>query len=224
MAISAVRYSNRAWGLATVSARSKGRSSEIERWISDARHGSRSSLGHLLEACRPYLLLMANEELSPKLLAKAGASDLVQESFLEAQRDFERFQGTSEPELLAWLRRILLNNIATFGRLFRETGKRQLDREVALSDTALDQLLLALVDRGESPSSVVAGRERDGVLKQCLGRLPEQYRQVIRWRNYDRCSFEEIGDRMGRSAEAARKLWARAIEHLQQFLDSPHAS
>jgi len=45
---------------------------------------------------------------------------------------------------------------------------------------------------------------------------------VIQWRNYDRASFEEIGQRLERSAEAARKLWVRAVELLQQELDATH--
>ena len=63
--------------------------------------------------------------------AKGGASDLVQETFLEAQRDFPRFQGTSEAELLGWLRQMLLNNVANFTRHYRIT-KREVGREVAI--------------------------------------------------------------------------------------------
>src|SRR5262245_29910755 len=97
-----------------------------------ARAGSRDALGQALDACRHYLLRIAQAGLDPDLRAKAGASDLVQETFLEAQRDFARFQGTSEAELLAWLRRLLLNNVANFTRRYRETAKRQTGREVPL--------------------------------------------------------------------------------------------
>jgi RNA polymerase sigma-70 factor (ECF subfamily) len=169
------------------------------------------------------LLLVARNELSPELMKKAGASDLVQESFLEAQRGFEGFRGKNEAELRAWLRRILLNNIANLSRLYRDTDKRRLDREVAGEDTAIEELVDILDDKGESPSSQVAAHERDAALDRSMAKLPELYRQVIRWRNYERCAFEEIGGRLGRSAEAARKLWARAVEQLQQLLDSPDA-
>jgi RNA polymerase sigma-70 factor, ECF subfamily len=195
----------------------------VERWIGAAHDGSRSALGRLLEACRAYLLLVANEQLSPELLTKAGASDLVQESFLEAQRDFRGFRGKSEAELRAWLRRILLNNIANLSRHFRDTDKRQLGREIARDDTEIEEVFGALHDQGESPSSEAAARERDAALGRSMAKLPEVHRQVIRWRNYERCTFEEIGGRLGRSAEAARKLWARAVEQLQQLLDSPDA-
>src|SRR5271166_2506287 len=92
--------------------------------LAAARSGSRQALGALLEACRGYLLLVARQELDPPLLAKGGASDLVQQTFLEAHRDFARFHGKSEEELLAWLRQLLLHNLADFTRRYREVAKR----------------------------------------------------------------------------------------------------
>jgi DNA-directed RNA polymerase specialized sigma24 family protein len=55
-------------------------------------------------------------------------------------------------------------------------------------------------------------------MERVLGRLPGLYRQMIHWRNWERRSFEEIGRRTGRSAEAARQLWRRALEQLRHFL------
>src|SRR5262249_52338401 len=101
-------------------------SAEFVGWLAQAHAGSADALGRLLEGCRGYLLMIAREELAPDLQAKGGASDLVQETFLDAQRDFARFQGADEAELLAWLRRVLLNNLANFTRRFREAEKRSI--------------------------------------------------------------------------------------------------
>jgi RNA polymerase sigma factor (sigma-70 family) len=60
----------------------------------------------------------------------------------------------------------------------------------------------------------------DAALCRALEQLPDEYRLVVTWRNFDYLPFDEIGRRLGRSAEAARKLWVRAVEHLQQRLDS----
>src|SRR5438105_1940581 len=110
--------------------------SDIAPLLDAARSGSREALGQLLESCRGYLLMVAKGELDRDLQAKEGASDLVQETFLEAQRDFVQFQGASEAELLAWLRRLLLNNVANFTRRYRTTGKRSVEREVVLDEKA----------------------------------------------------------------------------------------
>src|SRR5581483_9241354 len=96
---------------------------EIAIWLRDARAGSREALGKLFDLCHGYLLSVARGELDLQLQAKGGASDVLQETFLEAQRDFARFQGTTDKELLAWLRRLLLNNLSNFSRDYRAAGK-----------------------------------------------------------------------------------------------------
>jgi RNA polymerase sigma-70 factor, ECF subfamily len=189
------------------------------RWLPEARAGSKEAVAQALEACRGYLLLIAQRELGKDLRAKAGASDLVQETILEAQRDFSGFEGTSEPELLAWLRRLLLNNMANFARQFRATDKRQIGREVVLEegDSAAErggELASAL----PSPSGAAMAHERAEAVQHALEKLPEDYRRVVHLRYQEERTFEEIGKLLGRSANAARKLWLRAIERLEQEL------
>lgn len=186
-----------------------------------ARAGSREALGQLLEACRGYLLRIANEGLGTDLQAKGGASDLVQETFLEAHRDFARFHGSTEAELLAWLRCLLLNNVANFARGYRATEKRQVQREVPLragdSSSAGEAGLVA--DTG-SPSTEAMAHEKAEAVARALERLPEDYRRVITLRNQERREFDEIGQLMNRSTDAARRLWSRAIERLEHELEA----
>jgi RNA polymerase sigma-70 factor (ECF subfamily) len=187
----------------------------VRHQIATAHHGSKEALGQLLEGYRQYLLLVAQRHLDPDLQGKVGASDVVQDTFLEAYRDFGRFQGETEGEVMAWLRRLLLNNLANLSRQYRQTGKRQLGREVSLGDRA--EKSSQLVDAAHPPDAQAIAWEEDQELQQALERLPEHYRQVIRWRHQEQRSFEEIGQALGRTAEAARKLWARAVEQLKQL-------
>lgn len=183
---------------------------EVSLRIDAARYGSRAALGELLAAYHGYLLMIASEELPDELRGKLGASDLVQETFLEAQRDFAQFQGTTEEELLGWLRRILVNNLLSACRR-HGTEKREMSREEVLRPD--------LADAGPSPLAALLARETDAALCEALERLPTHYREVVLWRNYERQSFTDIGRRLNRSADSARKLWARAIELLQEEMD-----
>src|SRR5205809_5640398 len=79
---------------------------DARQLLAEARAGSGESLGWALESCRGYLLAIADGELPPELRAKGSASDLVQQTFLEAQRDLPHFHGESEDEWRAWLRRL----------------------------------------------------------------------------------------------------------------------
>jgi RNA polymerase sigma-70 factor (ECF subfamily) len=194
---------------------------DAAQYLPAARAGSREALGQALEICRGYLLRVANQGLDQDLRAKGGASDLVQETFLEAQRDFGQFQGSSEQELLAWLRLLLVHNVANFTRRYRGTDKRRVDREVGLDGTESAAGRRArLATDTPSPSGHAMAHEQAEKVRQALERLPEDYRRVIVLRNQERRSFEEIGPLMERSAEAARRLWSRAVERLQRELEA----
>jgi RNA polymerase sigma-70 factor (ECF subfamily) len=189
------------------------------RLIRQARAGSHEALGRLLDGCRRYLLRIASEDLDPRLRAKGGASDLVQETFLEAQRDFGEFDGDSEQELLAWLRHRLRYRLGKFIRSYRQTARRAAAREVPLDDGDSSSAPGA-VPAGDqpSPSERVLAEERDHLLEQAMKRLPEEYRRVIELRYRQGLSFEEIGRVLARTPNAARKLWARAIDRLKRDL------
>jgi RNA polymerase sigma-70 factor (ECF subfamily) len=191
----------------------------IEQALSAARAGSREALGRALQAFRPYLLEIAREEIDTALQAKGGASDLVQETFLEASRTFPRFEGSSGPELRAWLRCLLRRHVAKHGRRFRQTRKRWVGCEQALETSpnraAPEDALDADV---QTPSAVVAADEELTLLHQALERLPSDYQRVIHLRYKEGRSFEEIGLRMNRTANAARLLWLRAVERVKQEL------
>src|SRR5206468_403604 len=101
----------------------------------DARGGSREALGHLLDAFRRYLLRIGDAEIRPELRPKGGASDLVQDTFVDAQRGFGRFRGETREEVCAWLRTILLRNLSGFRRHFLARSKRQIGRELSLDDS-----------------------------------------------------------------------------------------
>jgi RNA polymerase sigma-70 factor, ECF subfamily len=195
-----------------------GPSQDPGEFLAAARAGSRDALGQALELCRGYLLHIANDGLAPELRSKGGASDLVQDTFLDAQRDFCRFHGSSDAELRAWLRQLLLHNAANFARSYRETGKRQVGREISLGRADIGGALAAEIP---SPSGEAMAREQAEALQRALERLPEDYRRVIILRNQERRSFEEIGALMARSAYAVRRLWARAVERLQQEVEKP---
>jgi RNA polymerase sigma-70 factor (ECF subfamily) len=191
---------------------------DVAEWIAAARDGSREAMGKLADACRGYLLLVANGELNPRLRGKVGASDIVQETLLRAQQGIGGFRGVGEEQLLAWLRRILLNLLGNVHREFHETQRRELSRETSLDgfDSAVQPL--AIATSGHTPRSAALATEEAMLLRRALLRLPEEYREVVILRNWERKSFDEIGQRLGRTSEAVRKLWSRALCRLEQEL------
>jgi RNA polymerase sigma-70 factor (ECF subfamily) len=190
-----------------------------DQMIEGARADAEGALGPLLELYRNYLRLLARVEIGRRLQGKVDASDLVQETFLEAHRNFARFQGTSEPQLVCWLRQILAAKVAHLLRHYLGTQGRdvrleqQLEADLNNSSRLLGGDLAAAIS---SPSQQAARREQSVVLANALARLPEDYREVIVLRHLEGLRFPEISERMGRSLDSVQKLWLRGLTRLRQ--------
>lgn len=172
-------------------------------------------LGVMLEAERNYLLAIATQELGLHLNAKGGASDLVQDTFLNATRDLHNFSGRTSNEFRSWLRNILLNNLLNFRRQYLDAAKRDADREVPFGSTLQS---INPDERMPSPSRVVMQAELLASLHAAKLTLPPVYQEIIELRSVQQLPFDEIALRLNRSADASRKLWCRAVEALQAEL------
>lgn len=185
---------------------------ELQPLLDAALSGNAEATAELIQRCRPYLLAVANQNIESGLRPKVAASDAVQETLIEAGRDLGGFRGTSEAELLGWLKRILQNNLIDARRRY-QANKRQLDRELVLRSDESDS-----PHKPETASAIIGRDEEAARVRDAVSRLPDDYRTVIELRNWQLKSFEDIGTEMNRSAEAARKLWGRAIRQLQHEL------
>jgi RNA polymerase sigma-70 factor (ECF subfamily) len=190
------------------------------------------ALGETLEAFREYLLRVADRGLGRDLTAKIGASDLVQETFMAAQRSVAAFRGQSEAEWRAWLESILRHRLANARRYYRDAGKRCVGQEVPLdADPGCSGAVAGagawagFVAASETVSTASVGamrKEREIALFGAIASLPENYRLVVCWHHEERLTFEQIADRLGTTAEAARKIWGRALLRLREALGSAH--
>jgi RNA polymerase sigma-70 factor, ECF subfamily len=186
----------------------------------DGVDSAREDAGRRLEGCRQYLLMIANEVIGTELQAKLGASDLVQDTFLEAQRHLGAFRGHTKGELRAWLRRILECRLANIRRSYLATEKRAATREVTLNEVVGESgvKIETLECRSLSPSNHAQRSEWAKAVDDALERMPEHYRQAVSWRHQEQLPWEEIGRRMSCTADAARKVWSRAIQQLRREL------
>ena len=194
---------------------------KVSELIQHARRGDAECREELFRLCRGYLGFVAKAQVESWLRVKVDASDVVQQTLLEAHRDFDGFQGKSEQELLAWLRKILTHNVADFIRHYRGTAKRQVRREVPLRDPAATGVVRGAPEPaapGMTPSQEFLKLDNALRLTGALAELPPDYQEVIAMRNLQRLSFNEVAEQMGRSRPAVQMLWMRAIKKLQQAL------
>lgn len=198
--------------------RNRATKGDREDLLRGARQGGGTALGHLLEAYRDDLTLALRARIGRRLQSKVDPSDLVQEIFLKAHRDFGRFRGGTEEEFAGWLRQVAATCLATLVRRYYGTRRRDVRLECELADD-LDRssgvLERSLVDRSTSPSDQAARRERAALLADALSRLPDDYRDVILLRHTEGLSFPEVARRLDRSLDSVKKLWMRALDRMR---------
>lgn len=191
--------------------------------IERARARDAAALDELFARCRSYLGLAARVRVESWLQAKADASDLVQQTMMEAYRGFDRFQGRTEGEWLAWLKRILEHNAADFVRQY-QGGKRRVGKEVPLAGAGPESASRPGIDPAaatDTPSQALARFESELQLAAALEQLSPDHREVIILRNLQRLPFDAVAERMNRTRPAAQMLWTRAIQKLQQLMAAP---
>jgi RNA polymerase sigma-70 factor (ECF subfamily) len=191
--------------------------------LEQARRGDARAGERLFHQCREQLGWYARNHVESWLRAKVDASDLVQQTLFEAHRDFSRFQGESEGEWIAWLRRILTHNALDLVRQYHGTAKRQARREI--SQPAPNQstwMPLEPASPEPSPSQQAIARDDQLRVAVALADLSPDYREVIVLRNLERLPFDEVARQMGRSRPAAQMLWMRAVKKLQESLGEDH--
>jgi RNA polymerase sigma-70 factor (ECF subfamily) len=197
---------------------------EIDRLFAAAREGSGSCLGRLLVLYTNYLKLLVVAQMDSRLRARVSPSDIVQDAFFEAHRDFGQFRGQSTAEFVAWLRKILVNNILRVVEQHLLAEKRDVRREVSLEEIGrrLEQstvrLETLLAQQADSPSGYAVRHEHEILLADSLAKLPADYREIIVLRHIEGLPFDEVARRMKRSSGAVRMLWLRALKSLRDAL------
>lgn len=185
----------------------------VPRYVDGARAGSKEALERLLESYRSYLRRVASLRLDRNLCSKIDPSDLAQVTLIEAHRDFPAFTSSTHSRLQAWLTTLLQNNLADVRKRYRKSAKRDVSRELAFDSRVKN---LADVDQ--------PGQEGLKAQWECyqraLAKLATDYQQVIFLRHAERMSFVEMGERLGKTADAMRMLYGRAIKALKQEHDN----
>jgi RNA polymerase sigma-70 factor, ECF subfamily len=177
--------------------------------------------GPAVERFRDYLLVLARMQLGPASRTKLEASDVVQQTLLEAYRKRDQFRGSSEAEMAGWLRQMLAFNLKdaaiAAGRVKRDVA-RERSLEAALDDSSAR--LGALLAADQSTPSQAAGRHEDAVLlAQALTQLPERQRQALILRHCQGCSLEKISRQLDRTPASVAGLLKRGLRQLRVLLD-----
>lgn len=173
-----------------------------------------------LESYRDYLKLMADLQLNPRIRTKEGSSDIVQQTMMDAHIGIAGFRGTTEAELRAWLKTILIHNVLNVVKRYR-TDKRDVKREISLQVQMEKSSVLfhsQLFSDQTTPSSNLNKEERTDQLAASLLRLLDDERNAIVLKYYHSWSCAEIAQHLGRTDVAIAGLLRRGLQKLREHL------
>jgi RNA polymerase sigma-70 factor (ECF subfamily) len=192
---------------------------DITALIAASRRGDEEAKAVLLGCFRPYLRLLSDLHVRPLLQAKFDASDIVQETCLQAAVSLDEFQGDNEQQFAAWLRQIMANRGAWMARKYLGTEKRDVRLEQRLQNQ-LEQSSIDIAkfipDRNSTPSEQVMRRERSVLLADAMDQVQGEQREVLIMHGLQGKSIAEVAKSMRRSEASVWKLWARGLQALRK--------
>lgn len=183
-----------------------------------ARSGDQSCFQALCDRHGPGLIAQIRRNLSPPILRKVSASDVLQEAYLTAYQRLGEFEDRGDGAFAAWLAAIVRHKLLDAARRYAGTAKRGAVAEVSRggrADTA------AFAAGGPSPSALAIDGERKERVRAALPTLPPDYREVLELRLAEQLSVKQVAERMGRSPDAVKKLYARALALLADVVRGP---
>jgi RNA polymerase sigma-70 factor, ECF subfamily len=186
-----------------------------------AKAGYGPALVRLLDRYRTSLAEQVQARLGRRLRVKMDVEDLLQEVSLEACRAIGSFRGSTEPEFVCWLRKILESILLNQLRYYFCTQRRDLRRERRIGtdmENSSRSMEGGLVAPNTSPTQQAAMREGSLRLSRALETLPALYRDVIVLRHLEGLSFPEVARRLGRTEDSVKNIWVRALHRLRGLL------
>jgi RNA polymerase sigma-70 factor (ECF subfamily) len=180
-----------------------------------AREGDGAALRSLFGRHRDRLEARVRRRLSTAILRKVSAADVLQEAYLTAHERLSDFEDRGDGSFGRWLGRIVDHKLMHAVRRFAGTDKRAAAGEVTRGGRCETG---NFPGRGPTPSQLAIAGELRERTRRALAALPEDHRRILDLRQEEHLSLDEAAERLGRTREATRKLYSRALARLAELL------
>ena len=179
------------------------------------------ALGELLEQHRRRLLKMVHLRMDPRLKTRVGASDVLQEAFVEVNERVETYLADPRMPFFLWLRFITAQRLVALHRHHIGAQKRDVRRQVdaGIPSASTPALVDHLMASGTSPTQGVAREETRIRMGAALDRMPAADREILVLRHFEELSNAETAQELGIEPPAASKRYVRALRRLKDMLD-----
>jgi RNA polymerase sigma-70 factor (ECF subfamily) len=190
---------------------------ETERLLERARGGDARAFGELFDRHREYLCRVVERRLDPRVRKRVDASDVVQETQLEAFDRLADFLQRRPMPFGLWLLKTAHERLLKMQR-FHMTAGRSVRREVPLPERSSLELAQRLIAGGSTPSQQLGRRELAQRVREVLAELTEIDREIVLLRNFESLSNNDVAAMLDIEPEAAKKRYTRALMRLHRLM------
>lgn len=195
------------------------RTSEL---VAQAVLGNHEAISALYCLYKNRLESAVRARLGMKLRSRMETADLIQSVWKDMLTDIKDFEYRGADSFYRWLLTRIVRKIKDKGKYF-STEKRNLEKERDFQgDESVLEGMISLSNSELSSGQATIAKEERALLKRVLARLSSAQRQAVVLRMKEEMDFESIGGTMGKSAEAARKLYARGVKRLGELIQEHH--
>ncbi len=200
-------------------------SSETVRLIERSQAGDNQALNELFTRHRERLCRMVEMRLDRRLQARIGASDVIQDAYVDIVDRLEEYLRDPKLPFFLWLRLVVGERLLKLHRHHLGTQRRDAGREVALFRGALPQassaaLAAQLLGKHTSPTQAAVRAERLLRLQEALNTLDPMDREVLALRHFEELTSAEAARVLEIEEEAAAKRYVRALRRLKKVMAS----
>jgi RNA polymerase sigma-70 factor (ECF subfamily) len=193
--------------------------------IERLRGGDRRALATLFDRYRDRLRRMVELRIDARVRARLDASDVLQEAFLDVDRDLDAYLADPKLPPLLWLRLHVGRRLSTLHRQHLGTRMRDAGMEISLYRDALPEassaaLASMLLGKHTSPTQAAQRAERLLRVQEALNTLDPIDREVLALRHFEQLSRSETAEVLGISQDAGAKRYFRALKRLKDVLSA----
>ncbi len=186
--------------------------------LEKVRAGDAAALEQLFAQHRPYLRRVIEARLDRKLSARVDASDVIQETQLDAARRIEKFLDLGSVPFKVWLRKTAHERLVDIYRRHAGAARRSVNRETNPADRPAIDFAQFLTRSASTPSQQVSKKELAQRVQRALAELPAVDREILLMRSLEGLSYSEVGYILGIDPDVARKRHGRALMRLHKSL------
>ncbi len=199
-------------------AESTADSTQTRRLFDRVRAGDATAFDLLFARHRAYLRRIIEMRIDPQLRSRFDASDVLQETQLEAHERLGEYLERQPMPFRLWLRKTAQQRLLRMRREHVEARKRAVDREVPLPQSSSIELARRLLRTGTTPSAQLGRRELAQRVRTAMGQLTEADREILLMRNFEGLTIREVASVLDLDPGTVSRLHGRALLRLERIL------